>query len=91
MIEINTDDAFQGSEKDIIIFSCVRSMSQVQKKQKQFDLKQVIGFLADKRRMNVALTRAKHCLIVVGNEHTLQHEDENWAPFIDHCKKKGVI
>lgn len=48
-IEINTVDAYQGREKDIIIFSCVRASKE-----------RSIGFLADYRRMNVAITRAKY-------------------------------
>ena len=59
-IEINTVDAFQGREKDIIIISCVRSNNSSQ-------LKGSLGFLVDKRRMNVAITRPRHFLFVVGN------------------------
>lgn len=53
LIEIETIDGFQGREKDIVMFSTVRSGDK-------------IGFLKDYRRMNVALTRAKHLLIVFG-------------------------
>ena len=73
---MNTVDAFQGREKDIIIFSCVRS-------NKTGDL----GFVSDYRRMNVAITRAKHCLFVVGNSQTLNN-DKNWRDFIQYCKDK---
>jgi len=66
MIEINSVDGFQGKEKDIIIFSTVRSSS----KQKSFRGNQ-IGFLKDLRRMNVAITRAKYCLYVIGNSKVL--------------------
>ena len=59
-LEINTVDGFQGREKEAVLISCVRSNAIGE-----------IGFLADTRRMNVALTRARRKLIVVGNSATL--------------------
>ena len=59
-IQVQTVDGFQGQEKDIIIISLVRSNG-----------KQEIGFLKDLRRMNVAITRARKKLIVVGDSSTL--------------------
>ena len=59
-LEIDTVDGFQGREKEAVVISCVRSNS-----------KGEIGFLADTRRMNVALTRARRKLIVVGDSATL--------------------
>ncbi|WP_215225989.1 AAA domain-containing protein [Echinicola shivajiensis] len=59
-ISIGTIDGFQGQERDIVLISLVRSNEQGE-----------IGFLADTRRMNVALTRAKRKLIVVGDSATL--------------------
>eukprot|EP00501_MAST-03F_sp_TOSAG23-6_P002251 GSMAST32.ASY1.ANO1.2351.1 assembled CDS len=56
-VEINTVDAFQGREKDIIIISCVRAQS---------DKQRDVGFLHDIRRLNVALTRAKYGLWILG-------------------------
>lgn len=62
-IVVNTIDSFQGQEKDIIYISLTRSNADQQ-----------IGFLADIRRMNVAMTRAKTKLIVVGDSSTIgQH------------------
>jgi senataxin len=59
-IEVNTVDAFQGSEKDIIIFNCVRSNFESY-------MEKSLGFLLDERRLNVAITRPKFFLMVVGN------------------------
>ncbi len=63
-LEIDTVDGFQGREKEAILISCVRSNSTNE-----------IGFLADTRRMNVALTRARRKLIVVGDSATLGGHD----------------
>lgn len=56
-ISVNTIDEYQGQEKDIIVFSCVRGPNQ----------KKTIGFLSHPQRMNVALTRAKKTLIILAN------------------------
>lgn len=60
LISINTIDGFQGQEKDVIIISMVRSNDEGR-----------IGFLNDLRRMNVAMTRARMKLIIIGNSRTL--------------------
>ena len=59
-ITVNTVDGFQGQERDIIVISLVRSNDQGQ-----------IGFLRDLRRMNVAITRARMKVIILGDRHTL--------------------
>jgi senataxin len=71
-VEINTVDGFQGREKDAIIFSCVRS-------------EESIGFLDDMRRLNVAITRARDALWIVGKAETLKR-DANWRALIYHAK-----
>ena len=68
-IEVNTVDGFQGREKDIIIFSCVRAEDRNRR-----DKGGGIGFLNDRRRLNVAVTRAKRGLIIVGSASTLQRD-----------------
>lgn len=60
LISINTVDGFQGQERDIILISMVRQNEQGQ-----------VGFLADLRRMNVAITRARMKLIIIGHSPTL--------------------
>ncbi len=63
LISVNTVDGFQGQERDIILISLVRSNDDGQ-----------IGFLKDLRRMNVAMTRARMKLIILGNKDTMtQH------------------
>ncbi len=60
LISVNTVDGFQGQERDIIIISLVRANDEGQ-----------IGFLRDLRRMNVAMTRARMKLIIIGNASTM--------------------
>lgn len=63
-ISVNTVDAFQGQERDVVVVSLVRANDNGQ-----------IGFLADLRRMNVAMTRARLKLIIIGSPETLcKHE-----------------
>ena len=78
-VEIASVDAFQGREKDIIIISCVRSNEH-----------QGIGFLADPRRLNVALTRAKYALILVGNPKVLCKQNL-WNHLLHHYKENEVL
>ena len=78
-IEIASVDAFQGREKDIIIISCVRSNEH-----------QGIGFLADPRRLNVALTRAKYAVIVIGNPKVLSKQNL-WNHLLQHYKDNGLL
>ncbi|RKF64463.1 putative ATP-dependent helicase C29A10.10c [Golovinomyces cichoracearum] len=75
-IEFNTTDAFQGREREIIIFSCVRAKSSGG-----------IGFLGDIRRMNVGLTRAKSSLWVLGDSSALQ-QGEYWNKLIQDAKER---
>ncbi|EBF5140784.1 serine/threonine protein kinase, partial [Listeria monocytogenes] len=61
-IVINNVDAFQGSEKDIIIYSIVRSNQD-----------RDLGYLKDERRLNVSLSRAKEMLVIVGNTKVAEY------------------
>lgn len=76
-LRINTIDGFQGQECDVIYISLVRSNNE-----------QVIGFLSDLRRMNVAITRAKKKLIVVGDSATLG-SNKFYEAFIKYCEENN--
>ncbi|KDQ07256.1 hypothetical protein BOTBODRAFT_613657 [Botryobasidium botryosum FD-172 SS1] len=78
-IEVASVDAFQGREKDYIILSCVRSNEH-----------QGIGFLNDPRRMNVALTRAKYGVVILGNPKVLS-KHPLWHHLLTHYKENGCL
>ncbi len=74
-IDINTVDSFQGQERDIVYISLTRSNTD-----------NAIGFLSDIRRMNVAITRAKKKLIVIGDSSTLS-KNKFYSDFIAYTEK----
>ena len=76
-ISVNTIDSFQGQERDIVYISLTRSND-----------KGEIGFLSDIRRMNVAMTRARKKLVVIGDSATLG-KHSFYANFIEYAEKKG--
>jgi len=78
-IEVASVDAFQGREKDLIIMSCVRSNEH-----------QGIGFLNDPRRLNVALTRARFGIIIVGNPKVLSKQPL-WNHLLSFYKENKVL
>ena len=77
-IAVNTIDSFQGQERDIVYISLARSNAEG-----------VIGFLADIRRMNVAMTRARKKLVIIGDSATLSVLPF-YADFITYAQEKNA-
>jgi len=76
-IDVNTIDGFQGQEKDVVYISLVRSNQKAE-----------IGFLSDYRRMNVAMTRARKLLVIVGDSATIG-QDPFYQSFLEFCEQEG--
>ncbi|XP_031231302.1 protein ZGRF1 isoform X2 [Mastomys coucha] len=70
-VQVSTVDAFQGAEKEVIILSCVRTRQ--------------VGFIDSERRMNVALTRGRRHLLIVGSLSCLR-KNRLWGRVIQHCE-----
>ncbi|KAL0648656.1 hypothetical protein Bca4012_046947 [Brassica carinata] len=79
VVDINTVDGFQGREKDVAIFSCVRAND-----------KGEIGFLSNSHRMNVGITRAKSSVLVVGSAATLK-SDPLWKNLVESAEKRNRL
>lgn len=77
VVTIDTIDGFQGQERDVVYISLVRS-----------NAKNEIGFLSDYRRMNVAMTRARKLLIVIGDSGTIG-KNKFYDAFLQYCEKEG--
>ena len=77
-LEIKSVDGYQGREKDVIVFSTVRANERGE-----------VGFLSDYRRLNVAITRAKRGLIVLGHPNTLRH-DGTWRSYLDWVEEQSL-
>jgi len=77
-IRVNTIDGFQGQESDVVYLSLVRSNE-----------KGAIGFLKDYRRMNVAMTRARKQLVMVGDSATLGN-NAFYRDFLEYCEQYGA-
>jgi ATP-dependent RNA/DNA helicase IGHMBP2 len=77
-LTIQTVDGFQGQERDIMVIGLTRSNEDG-----------TVGFLAEYRRMNVAMTRARMHLLIIGDSATLG-SDDFYAAFTAHCEATGA-
>ena len=78
-LEVKSVDGYQGREKEIIVLSTVRSNDSGK-----------VGFLSNYRRLNVALTRAKRGMIVIGDDRTLRN-DPTWASWLDWITESNLM
>lgn len=79
-VEVGTVDSQQGRENDVVIISLVRSSD-----------KGEVGFLREKRRLNVAMTRARRQLCVVGDSSTVEKGGEYLKRWMDHLGEKALV
>lgn len=83
-VEISTVDGFQGREKDVVIFSCTRAPGGGGRTGH-------IGFLREPDRLNVAITRAKFSLWIVGHADTLRGGDPEWECLVDFYRHQKLM
>jgi len=80
-VTVGSVEQFQGQERKVIIFATTRSNSEV-------DKRKAMGFVQNRQRMNVAITRAQSLLIVVGDPEVLG-KDELWRTFLNYASLRG--
>ncbi|XP_078174345.1 uncharacterized protein LOC144568004 isoform X2 [Carex rostrata] len=79
-VRVKSIDGFQGQEDDVIILSMVRC-----------NTKGSVGFLYDNQRTNVAVTRARHCLWIVGSATTMSNSETVWSEIVSDAKQRGHL
>ncbi|XP_029769683.1 helicase MOV-10 [Terrapene carolina triunguis] len=83
-LKVGSVEEFQGQERRVLLISTVRSCTEYLSMDEDFKL----GFLKNPKRFNVAITRAKALLIIVGNP-TVLSKDPHWNTFLRYCTAKG--
>jgi senataxin len=76
-VRVGTVDGFQGQEADIVVISCTRTKQ--------------LGFLEDERRLNVALTRARECLLIVGSADFMRQKSGPWKELVDDAAQRDCL
>ena len=76
-VRVGTVDGFQGQEADIVVISCTRTKQ--------------LGFLEDERRLNVALTRARECLLIVGSADFMRGKSGPWKELVDDAAERNCL
>ncbi|KIK57484.1 hypothetical protein GYMLUDRAFT_46067 [Collybiopsis luxurians FD-317 M1] len=84
-VDVGTVEDYQGREKRVVIISCVRSSGRFLKE----DGQKGIGLVFEKKRMNVAITRAKELLVIIGNGHLLKC-DPYWKGFLQFALRNNL-
>ncbi|PWA91974.1 uvrD-like Helicase, ATP-binding domain, P-loop containing nucleoside triphosphate hydrolase [Artemisia annua] len=79
-VRVKSIDGFQGGKEDIIILSTVRANSRGS-----------VGFISSQQRTNVALTRARHCLWILGNERTLLNSESVWTDLVHDARNRHSL
>ena len=90
-VEVSTVDGFQGREMDVVIITCVRAPSSGSGSGGSGGGGGGIGFLSDHRRMNVALTRGKHGVWVVGQASYLASSNRHWRALVRHARDRHCV
>jgi hypothetical protein len=85
-VAVGSVEKFQGGERSVIVLSAVRSSPE----HVAFDAKHALGFLSNPKRFNVAITRARALLVVVGNPAVLAR-DPHWAALLRHAVRHGAF
>nr|XP_043619899.1 uncharacterized protein LOC122591713 [Erigeron canadensis] len=79
-VNVKSIDEFQGREEDVVILSTVRSNSRGS-----------VGFMSSPQRTNAALTRARHCLWILGNERTLTNSESVWEELVQDARNRHCL
>ncbi|KAJ3568151.1 hypothetical protein NP233_g5899 [Leucocoprinus birnbaumii] len=84
-VDVGTVEDWQGRENRVIIVSCVRSSQRFLEE----DFQKGLGLFREPKRMNVAITRAKELLVIIGNPHLLK-QDAYWKPFLQFALRNNL-